>query len=89
VLWWGFGVMALATGGVPGMLGPAVLTYLLLYISGVTLVESTMTLKAGYSQYAGKTPAFFPMPAPMRAKLMEKVRNLQKKPPPPPSRRYY
>ena len=80
VLWWGFGVIALATGGVPGLLGPAVLTYLLLYVSGVTLLESTLIDKAGYSQYVGRTPAFLPIPAHVRAQLLAKL----KKPPAPP-----
>lgn len=80
VLWWGFGLIGLATGGVPGLLGPAIMTYLLIYISGVAMLEATMRAKPGYAQYAGRTPAFLPMPAPMRAKLIEKVRSLNKKP---------
>ena len=80
VLWWGFGVIALATGGVPGLVGPAVLTYLLIYVSGVALLESTLVEKAGYGQYASRTPAFLPIPANVRAQLMAKL----KKPPAPP-----
>jgi steroid 5-alpha reductase family enzyme len=89
VLWWGFGVIALATGGVPGLLGPAVLTYLLIYVSGVALLESTLIEKAGYAQYVGRTPAFLPISASMRVKMIEKAKSLQKKPPEPPKRRYY
>ena len=89
VLWWGFGLIGLATGGIPGLLGPVVLTYLLLYISGVTLLESTLREKPGYSEYAGRTPAFLPLNAQMRAKLIDKVKSLQKKPEPPAKRRYY
>jgi len=89
VLWWGFGVIALATGGVPGLIGPAVLTYLLIYVSGVALLESTLIEKAGYAQYVGRTPAFLPISASMRVKMIEKAKSLQKKDPEPPKRRYY
>jgi len=84
VLWWGFGVIALATGGLPGLIGPAVLTYLLIYVSGVALLESTLIEKAGYAQYVGRTPAFLPISASQRVKLIEKAKSLQKKPPEPP-----
>jgi len=84
LVWWGFGVMAVATGGVPGLLGPLVLTYLLIYVSGVALLESTLIEKRGYLQYAGKTPAFLPLPPQVRMQLMTKLKGFQKKPPPPP-----
>jgi len=84
LVWWGFGVIAVATGGVPGLLGPLVLTYLLIYVSGVPLLESTLIEKRGYIQYAGKTPAFLPLPPQVRMQLMTKLKSLQKKPPPPP-----
>lgn len=88
VLWWGFGVIGLATGGVPGLFGPAIMTYLLIYVSGVALLESTLIEKPGYVYYVGKTPAFLPLPAKMRVLLMTKLRSFQKKPEPP-KRRYY
>jgi len=83
LVWWGFGVIAVATGGVPGLLGPLVLTYLLIYVSGVALLESTLIEKRGYIQYAGKTPAFLPLPPQVRAQLMTKLKSLKKPPPPP------
>jgi steroid 5-alpha reductase family enzyme len=89
VLWWGFGLIGLATGGVPGLLGPAIMTYLLLYVSGVALLESTLIEKAGYIQYVGRTPAFVPLPPRVRAALMAKLRGLQKQPPAEPPRRRY
>ena len=88
LLWWGFGVIGLATGGLPGLLGPAILTYVLIYVSGVALLESTLIEKAGYASYAGRTPAFLPLPARVRARLMAKLRDFQKKPPPPQKRHY-
>jgi len=89
VLWWGFGLIGLATGGVPGLFGPVIMTYLLIYVSGVALLEPTLITKQGYAQYAGKTPAFLPMPAPMRARLLHTLkRALPTTEPPKPKRRW-
>ena len=90
LLWWGFGLIGLATGGVPGLIGPAILTFLLIYVSGVALLESTLIEKTGYIQYVGRTPAFLPLPPHVRMQLMTKLRGLQKKQPAParPKQRY-
>jgi steroid 5-alpha reductase family enzyme len=72
LLWWGLGLIGLATGGVPGLLGPAVLTYLLIYVTGVAPLEAALIEKAGYLQYAGRTPPFLPIPAPVRMQLLKK-----------------
>ena len=54
---------AVATGGVVGLFGPAILTYVLLYVSGVPLLEARLIEnKTGYASYVGKTPAFLPIP---------------------------
>lgn len=82
LLWWGFALIGVATGGVPGLLGPAVLTYLLIYVSGVALLESTLIEKAGYIQYVGKTPAFLPIPPQVRVQVLAKLRDLRKPPAP-------
>jgi len=82
-LWWGFGLIGAATGGVPGLLGPALLTYLLIYVSGVALLESTLIEKAGYIQYVGRTPAFLPLTPQVRMQLTTKLLGLQKKQPAP------
>src|SRR4029453_10306480 len=79
LLWWGFGLIGVATGGVPGLIGPAILTFLLIYVSGVALLESTLIEKPGYVQYVGRTPVFLPLPPAVRAQLMSKLRFLQKK----------
>jgi steroid 5-alpha reductase family enzyme len=90
LLWWGFGVIALSTGGLPGLIGPAILTYVLLYVSGVARLESTLIDKPGYIQYVGRTPAFLPLPPRLQAQLMAKLRTLLPQPPAPgpPKRRY-
>ena len=61
VLWWGLGMFAVATGGYPGLVGPAIMTFLLMRVSGVTLLEATLRqTKPGYAEYIATTPAFFP-----------------------------
>jgi steroid 5-alpha reductase family enzyme len=63
LVWWGFGLIAFATGGFVGLFGPAILTYLLLYVSGVPMLEAALIeSKAGYIRYAGRTPALLPVP---------------------------
>ena len=88
-VWWGFGIIGVATGGVPGLIGPAILTYLLIYVSGVTMMESFLIGKQGYAQYVGRTPAFVPLPPQVRMKIIQFVRSkLAPAPPPKPKRRY-
>lgn len=63
LLWWGFGLFALSTGGYPGLIGPAIMTWLLIRVSGVSLLEQTLkTTKPGYAEYIGRTSAFLPLP---------------------------
>lgn len=89
VLWWGFGLISLATGGVPGLVGSAILTYLLIYVSGIRLLEATLIEKPGYIQYVGRTPGLVPLPPQVRIQVMAKLRELQKKREPVrPKRRY-
>jgi steroid 5-alpha reductase family enzyme len=61
-LWWGVYVIAAATpGGWLTVLSPALMTLLLLRVSGVTLLEQSLkTTKPGYRAYIARTPAFFP-----------------------------
>jgi steroid 5-alpha reductase family enzyme len=61
-LWWGLYVIAAATpGGWLTVLSPALMTLLLLRVSGVTLLERSLTTtKPGYRAYIARTPAFVP-----------------------------
>ena len=62
VLWWGFGLFSVATGGYAGLIGPAIMTFLLIRVSGVALLEQTLTsTKPGYVEYIRRTSSFFPM----------------------------
>jgi steroid 5-alpha reductase family enzyme len=62
LLWWGIGIVAAETGsGVIGLIGPVVMTYLLLKVSGVPMLEHSMNKRrAGYAEYATRTSVFIP-----------------------------
>jgi steroid 5-alpha reductase family enzyme len=62
--WWAFGLFALATpGGAWTLIGPAIMTFLLLRISGVHLLERGLRKrKEGYGDYSERVPAFLPRP---------------------------
>jgi steroid 5-alpha reductase family enzyme len=61
-LWWGVYAIACATpGGWLTVLSPALMSFLLVRVSGVTLLEEGLKQsRPGYRQYISRTPAFFP-----------------------------
>jgi len=63
-IWWGvFLVAAETTDARWGVVGPLLMSFLLLRVSGVTLLEKTITTRRpGYADYAARTSAFFPRP---------------------------
>jgi len=62
VLWWGLGLIGAATPlGWIGLIGPAIITFLLIKVSGVAMLEKTLKdTKPGYAEYVARTPAFWP-----------------------------
>jgi steroid 5-alpha reductase family enzyme len=61
--WWGFFIIALAAGAWWSLPGPVVMSWLLLRVSGVTLLEKGLTeTKPKYAEYVARTNAFFPGP---------------------------
>ena len=61
--WWGFYAIALAAGGWWAVLSPAFMTFTLLKVSGVALLEKSLTEKRpDYRAYIERTNAFFPGP---------------------------
>jgi steroid 5-alpha reductase family enzyme len=63
LLWWGFGLFGLAAGGPWSLIGSAMMTVLLVKVSGVALLESTITeRRPGYRAYMQRTSAFVPWP---------------------------
>jgi steroid 5-alpha reductase family enzyme len=63
-VWWGIWVIALETGSAWWTaIGPALLTFLILRVSGVALTEKTITSRRpGYAEYMRRTSAFVPRP---------------------------
>jgi steroid 5-alpha reductase family enzyme len=60
--WWGFYLMAAATGwGALTVLSPILMTFLLVRVSGVGLLEQSLKdAKPGYREYIERTSAFIP-----------------------------
>ena len=59
--WWAFYLIALAAGGWWTIYAPMLMTGLLLRVSGVAMLEKTLTkTKPEYQQYIETTPAFLP-----------------------------
>jgi len=61
-LWWGFYLIAAGAGaGWLTIYSPLLMTFLLMRVSGVTLLERTLKrTKPGYDAYTRRTSAFFP-----------------------------
>ena len=59
--WWGFYLIAASAGALWAIISPILMTYLLLKVSGVALLEKTLkTAKPGYEKYIARTSAFIP-----------------------------
>lgn len=63
VQWWGFYLIALAAGAWWTILSPIFMTFLLMRVSGVVLLEHSLKkTKPEYAEYIAKTSSFFPLP---------------------------
>jgi steroid 5-alpha reductase family enzyme len=63
VMWWAYFLLALATGAYWTVYGSLLMTLLLLRVSGVTLLEKTLTkTKPQYQAYIESTSPFIPWP---------------------------
>lgn len=61
VQWWGILLVAWSGGASwVALLSPVTITFLLLYVSGVPLLEKSMSKKPGFQAYAERTNKFFP-----------------------------
>jgi len=61
LLWWGLGLLAAPTGGWLAFVGPALITFLLMKVSGVAMLDAALVVRRpGYVDYIRSTPAFFP-----------------------------
>ena len=62
-IWWGFYLLAVAAGGWWSFPAPLLMTFLLLRVSGVTLLEQDISnRRPAYRDYVRRTNAFFPGP---------------------------
>jgi steroid 5-alpha reductase family enzyme len=63
VLWWGIFLIALSVrGGWRTIIGPMTITYLILKVSGIPMLEAKYRGNLQYEDYARRTSSFFPMP---------------------------
>ncbi len=61
VLWWGYFLVALSSGGWWTIFAPLLMTFLLVRVSGVALLEQTVVARRpGYADYIRDVPAFIP-----------------------------
>jgi steroid 5-alpha reductase family enzyme len=63
-LWWGYFLIALATGAWWAAIGSALMTLFIVKVSGVALTEKSMgkSSREGHEEYVRRTNAFFPGP---------------------------
>jgi len=60
-MWWGIFLIALSGGTSPiAIIRPITITCLLLFVSGIPLLEKSMKTKPGFEEYASKTSIFIP-----------------------------
>jgi steroid 5-alpha reductase family enzyme len=61
--WWGLALIALSVPhGWLGLIGASAITFLILKISGIPLLEERLAAKPGFTDYASRTSRFFPLP---------------------------
>jgi steroid 5-alpha reductase family enzyme len=64
LLWWGIGIVGAETGsGIIGFIGPVVMTFFLMRVSGVPMLERSLSKRReGYAEYIARTSSFVPRP---------------------------
>lgn len=62
LLWWGIGMLAFPIGGWHSFLGPLLITFLLIKVSGVAMLDAALEeRRIGYADYIRSTPSFLPL----------------------------
>lgn len=63
-VWWGLGLIAAETSvGLYGLVGPVLMTFLLVKVSGAAMLDrALLKRKPGYEQYVATTSGFIPRP---------------------------
>jgi steroid 5-alpha reductase family enzyme len=63
MMWWGLaGIAYVASGSIFVFISPIIITYLLLYVSGIPMLEKKWDGIPEWEVYKKKTSAFFPLP---------------------------
>lgn len=63
VQWWGIFLMSLATPyGLVGIIGPILISYLILFVSGIPPNERRFQGRPGWTDYKARTSALIPLP---------------------------
>jgi len=61
--WWGIWLVALSvSGGLLGIIGPITITFLILKVSGIPMLEKKMEENPDFAEYKSKTSVFIPLP---------------------------
>lgn len=61
--WWGIWLIALSVpGGWLGIIGPMTITFLILKVSGIPMLEKKMEENQDFAEYKRKTSVFIPLP---------------------------
>ena len=63
VMWWGVGFLAITHNfGIFALVSPILITYLLVFVSGVPLLEKKYSNNLEFQEYAEYTSKFIPLP---------------------------
>jgi steroid 5-alpha reductase family enzyme len=63
VLWWGIFLIAVnSPNGLIGIIGPLTITFLILKVSGIPMLEEKYEGRADFGAYKNRTSKFFPLP---------------------------
>jgi steroid 5-alpha reductase family enzyme len=62
LVWTGIALLAMATGAWTALGSPLLITFLLVFLSGIPLVEREQEKNPGFAEYRRKTSAFIPLP---------------------------
>ena len=62
-VWWGLWLIAVSAGAWWTAIGPALINFMLVRVSGKALLEKGMAeTRPGYADYVSRTSGFFPLP---------------------------
>jgi steroid 5-alpha reductase family enzyme len=60
LLWWGIGVISLGSGVWWGLIGPMTITILILFVSGIPMLEAKYAGRSDWEVYKKRTSIFIP-----------------------------